>query len=54
VGRREAFTFKDIITLYQVQDKVRAFHEVEHKPMPLFTFTISTLSRILRVLFFFV
>lgn len=54
VGRREAFTFKDIITLYQVQHKVRVFHEVEHKPMPLFTFTLSTLSRILRVLFFFV
>ncbi len=54
VGKREAFTFKDIITLYQVQHKVRVFHEVEHKPMPLFTFTISALSRILRALFFFV
>ena len=54
VGKREAFTFKDIITLYKVQDKVRDFHEVEHKPMPLFTFALASLSRILRVLFFFV
>ena len=54
VGKREAWTFKDILTLYQVQDKVRAFHEVGHKPMPLFTFVISTVSRILRALFFFV
>ena len=54
VGKREAFTFKGILSLYQVQEKVRAFHEVEDKPMPLFTFTVSALSRILRVLFFFV
>ena len=54
VGKREAWSFKDALALYQVQHKVRVFHEVEHKPMPLFTFTISALSRILRVLFFFV
>jgi len=54
VGKREAFTFKDVVTLYKVQNKVRGFHEVGHKPMPLFTFTVSALSRLLRVLFFFV
>ncbi len=54
VGKAEAWTFKDVLTLYQVQHKTRVFHEVEHEPMPLFTFAISAVSRILRVLFFFV
>ena len=54
LGRGEKWTFKDVLTLYQVQDKVRTFHEVQRKPMPLFTFTISAISRVMRVLFFFV
>jgi hypothetical protein len=54
IGKREAFTFKDVLTLYQVQDKVRQFHEVADKPMPTFTFVLHTVSKIMRVVFFFV
>ncbi|HOQ88654.1 MAG TPA: hypothetical protein PLO53_01640 [Candidatus Hydrogenedentes bacterium] len=53
-GKREAFTFRDILNLHNVIRDVRTFHEVQDRRKPFLTWTISTLSSVLDVLFFWV
>lgn len=53
-GKREAFTFRDILSLHKVIGDVRAFHEVENRRKPFLTWTISALSSVLDLLFFWV
>jgi len=53
-GKREAFKFRDILNLHNVIRDVRTFHEVQDKRKPFLTWSISTLSSVLDILFFWV
>ena len=53
-GKREAFTFRDILKLHTVIRDVRTFHEVQDRRKPFLPWTISALSSALDVLFFWV